>query len=122
MSAPSDDGAGVDDWCPVTKEQVDAVVHHDMVEGQPCTWTAPELSGAVLEVYVSGTDEMHLSGSTEAVSGVGDAAAFDVSGALVFERDGAYWVVQILNMGGASDVAPMDAEIELARLVVDGLG
>ena len=51
----------------------------------------------VLEVYVTGTDELHLSGSTEAVSGVGDAAAFDVSVALVFERDGAYWVVQILT-------------------------
>lgn len=116
-----DDG-GSTAWCPVTTEQVSGVVRHDVVEGQPCSWSAPDLTGAVLEVYLSGTDAQHLAGSTEAVAGVGDAAAFDVVDALVFERNDAYWVVQILNIGGASDVVSRDAEIELAKLAVEGLG
>ena len=111
-----------DDWCPVTTEQVSTIVRHAIVEGQPCTWSDPALTAAVLEVYVSGTDAAHLAGSTEAVDGVGDAAAFDVSDALVFERHGAHWVVQIINIGGASDVVSKDAEVELAKLVVDGIG
>jgi hypothetical protein len=64
----------------------------------------------------------HLAGSAATVDGVGDAAAFDVSDALVFERHGAYWVVQVLNMGGVSDVRSKDAEVELATLVVDKIG
>ena len=76
----------------------------------------------MLEVYVSGTDAAHLAGSTETLDGVGDAAAFDVSGALVFEQHGAHWVVQIINIGGGSDVVSKDAEVELAELVVAGIG
>ena len=108
------------DWCPVTTEQVSDVVHHPMVEGQPCSWTAPDLAGAVLEVYVGGTDALHLAGGVTAVEGVGDAAAFDVSDALVVELDGAYWSIQIINIGGGSDVVSKDAEVALAQLVVAG--
>ncbi len=106
----------------MTTEEVSAIVRHAVVEDQPCTWHAPDLTAAVLEVYVSGTDAGHLAGSTETVDGVGDAAAFDVSDALVLERHGAHWVVQIINIGGGSDVVAKDAEIELAKLVVDGVG
>ena len=116
------DETAADDWCPVTTEEVRAIVRHDVVEDQTCTWHAPDLTAAVLEVYVSGTDAGHLAGSTETVNGVGDAAAFDVSDALVLERHGAQWVVQIINIGGGSDVVAKDAEIELAKLVVDGVG
>jgi hypothetical protein len=119
-TAGGDTAAG--GWCPVTTEQVSGIVRHDVVEDQPCTWHAPDLTAAVLEVYVSGTDAGHLAGSTDAVDGVGDAAAFDVSDALVLERHGAHWVVQIINIGGGSDVVAKDAEIELAKLVVDGVG
>jgi hypothetical protein len=111
-----------DDWCPVTTEQVSAIVRHEVVSDQTCAWHAPDLAAAVLEVYVSGTDAAHLAGSTETVDGVGDAAAFDVSDALVFERHSAHWVVQIINIGGGSDVVSKVAEVELAKLVVERLG
>jgi hypothetical protein len=116
------DEATAGDWCPLTAEQVSAVVRHAVVEGQPCTWSDPGLTSAVLEVHVSGTDAAHLAGSTETVDGVADAAAFDASDALVFEHHGGHWVVQIIDIGGASDVVAKDAEIELAGLVVDGIG
>ena len=116
-----DDTAAADDWCPVTTDQVSAVVRHEVVADQTCTWRAPDVTAGVLEVYVSGTDAAHLAGSTESLDGVGDAAAFDASGALVFEHHGAHWVVQIINIGG-SDVVSKDAEIELAKLVVAGIG
>jgi hypothetical protein len=132
-SGDDDDGGGgaatsagavatADDWCPVTTEQVSSIVGHEVVSDQTCAWHAPDLTAAVLEVYVNGTDAAHLAGSTETVDGVGDAAAFDVSDALVFERQGAHWVVQIINIGLGSDVVSKDAEIELAKLVVDGIG
>ncbi len=114
----TDDG----DWCPVTTEQVSAIVRHAVVAGDTCTWDAPDLTAAVLEVYVNGTDPAHLNSSTETVDGIGDAAAFDVSGALVFEHRGGYWVAQIINIGGGSDVVSKDAELELAKLVIDGIG
>ena len=106
----------------MTTDQVSAVVHHDVAVHHTCAWHAPDVTAGVLEVYVSGTDAAHLAGSTETLDGVGDAAAFDVSGALVFEHHGAYWVVQIINIGGGSDVVSKDAETELAKLVVTDIG
>jgi hypothetical protein len=106
--------------CGLTDEQVSSVMGVDMVaiEGT-CGWEAPGLSGAVVEVYVSGGDAAMWSGADgEEVAGVGDEARFDFLDVLNFRIGDNFYYVQVLNMGGASAISSHDASVALAKLWV----
>jgi hypothetical protein len=108
--------------CPFDTDQVSAAVAHEVVQRDGCEWEAVDLEGAILEVYFSGSDAMHLDNSAgDAVDGVGDAARLDVSGALVFQVGDNHYVVQVISMGGATDVDPEVAQVELAKIAVTSL-
>ena len=87
-----------------------------------CGWEAPGLSGAVVEVYVSGGDVAMLAEADgEEVAGVGDEARFDFLDVLNFRIGDSYYYVQVLNMGGASPISSHDASVALAKLWVEAL-
>ena len=109
--------------CGLTDEQVSSVMGIDMVAIDGiCGWEAPGLSGAVVEVYVSGGDAAMFSGADgEEVADVGDEARFDFLDVLNFRIGDSFYYVQVLNMGGASAISSQDASVALAKLWVETL-
>ena len=109
--------------CGLTDDQVSSVMGIEMVplEGT-CSWQAPGLAGAVVEVYLSGGDGTMLAAADgEEVAGVGDEARFDFLDVLNFRLGDSFYYVQVLNMGGATAISSHDASVALAKLWVEAL-
>lgn len=108
--------------CPLTAEQVTAVLGIDMApRGTGCSFAA---SGSTFaEVYYSGVPlDVFVADEATAVDGVGDEAYLGPSDEL-YVRDGDRgFSIHVLASESSSGVDGGAAQIELAELVIDAAG
>ena len=128
-TADTEATAGVDDGgsespnatpagCPLTADQVTAVLGIDMGAGNSnCAFQASD--GTFAEVYYADVPvEVFAADEPTAVEGVGDKAHTGPSGELYVRAGGLAFSIHVLASPTAIDAR--EAQIELARLVIDG--
>lgn len=128
-TADTEATAGVDDvgsesqsttpaGCPLTADQVTAVLGIDMGAGNSsCSFQASD--GTFAEVYYADVPvEVFAADEPTAVEGIGDKAYTGPSGELYVRAGDLAFSIHVLASPTATDAR--EAQMELARLVIDG--